>query len=74
MTRDTTTLDAAAVRPLLLDAREASMLCGVSLRSWHRLVSSGDVPQPVRIGHGRLVRWRRADLEDWVAGLGSESR
>jgi predicted DNA-binding transcriptional regulator AlpA len=51
---------AAAVEPLLLRAAEAARLYGVSPATWHRWVSAGRVPAPVRIG--ATVRWRSAEL------------
>jgi predicted DNA-binding transcriptional regulator AlpA len=56
---------AAAVEPLLLRARDAARLCGVSPATWHRLVSAGKTPAPVRLAGA--VRWRRDELSDWIA-------
>ena len=55
------------VRPkqLLLTARQSAELVGIGLRSWQRCVSSGKAPQPVRIGGA--VRWRRAEIRQWIA-------
>jgi len=39
---------------LALGAREAAEACGVSLRSWRRLVATGQIPPGLRIG-GRIV-------------------
>ncbi len=50
--------------PALLDARATAALIGVSSRSVYRLADAGKMPRPVRLG--RLVRWRRADLDDWI--------
>jgi predicted DNA-binding transcriptional regulator AlpA len=50
----------------LLDAREAAHLVGMSLRSFRS--RAGELPPPVRFS-SRFVRWRRADLLDWVAKL-----
>jgi len=49
----------------LLTAAEAAEMAGVGKRSWWRYSSSGKAPAPVRIG--RSVRWRRAELADWIA-------
>lgn len=57
----------APVVPLLLDARAASILCGFSVPTLHRRHGRGEFPAAVRIG--RCTRWRRADLEAWIAGL-----
>ena len=49
---------------LLLRAREAAALAGVSLRTWRSWDAAGRVPAPVRIG--RTTRWRRHELQQWV--------
>lgn len=50
--------------PLLLDARGASALCGLALRSWWRLHATGRVPAPLHVG--RRTLWRASDLRQWV--------
>ena len=57
-----------APAPLLVDARQAAALCGVSERTWWALSSAGKTPLPVRLG--RRTLWRAAGpggLEAWVA-------
>ena len=49
---------------LLLTAREAAAMLGVSERHFRALDVSGRVPTPVRLG--RSVRWPRAELAKWV--------
>jgi predicted DNA-binding transcriptional regulator AlpA len=49
----------------LLNATAAADIAGVAERSWHRHVASGKAPQAVRIG--RSVRWRRSDINRWIA-------
>ena len=49
--------------PLLVDARGAAALCGVSRAHWLALNSSGRVPMPVRLG--RRVLWRVLELTAW---------
>jgi predicted DNA-binding transcriptional regulator AlpA len=57
----------SALEPLLVDAKQAAILCGISPASWHRLRSAGKIgPGPVRLG-GRVL-WRRAEIEAWVTG------
>jgi prophage regulatory protein len=51
---------------LLLAARQAAALCGVSLATWWRWGAAGRCPAPIRISAG-CVRWRRDELESWVA-------
>ncbi len=54
-------------QPLLLKDEEVASLLGISRRSVWRLVSSGRLPEPVRLGGS--VRWRYQDIADWVGGL-----
>ncbi len=37
----------------------------ISPRQIHRLKDAGHMPQPIRIG--RVLRWRAADIDAWVA-------
>lgn len=53
------------IESILLDVKDASALCNVSRSAWYKLSSSGKVPRPVKIG--RLTRWRRDELERWIA-------
>jgi predicted DNA-binding transcriptional regulator AlpA len=56
-----------AVEALLVDAKEAARICGISEASWYRLKSAGKLPLPVRLG-GRVL-WRVEELRRWtVAG------
>ena len=62
-----------APAPLLLDAREAARLCGVSMRTWWALHSAGKTPLPVRLG--RRTLWRFDELAAWiVAGCPARDR
>lgn len=54
-------IDAA---PLLIGVEELARMIGVSERTLWRLVSSGRVPAPVRIG--RSTRWRLAEIREWI--------
>lgn len=49
----------------MIDVREVATILSVSTRSVWRLVSRGELPQPIRFG--RNVRWRCADIEAWIA-------
>jgi predicted DNA-binding transcriptional regulator AlpA len=49
---------------LLVSARVAAALCGVSLRQWWRWSAMGCVPAPVRIGSTK--RWRADELRRWA--------
>ena len=50
--------------PALLDKRAVAALLSCSVRHVERLRDAGKMPPPVRLG--RLVRWRRTALDDWV--------
>ena len=59
--------DSAESSPLLLTvAQVAEALGSISTRSIWRLAATGELP-PIRVG--RATRWRRADVEAFVAGL-----
>lgn len=49
----------------LLDIRDVSRICGCSLRTVHRLVASGQMPSPIKLGS--LTRWSRAELSAWIS-------
>jgi excisionase family DNA binding protein len=62
----TTTLPAHPAPPsALLDVKAVAMLLDCSARHVFRLADAGELPAPIRIG--RLVRWRRVDLDSWLA-------
>jgi excisionase family DNA binding protein len=50
----------------LLDVRAVAAMLDCSPRHVYRLSDAGRMPPPVRIG--ALVRWRRTDLDAWLAG------
>lgn len=50
----------------LLDVEEVAALLRCSTRHVYRLVDSGKMPKPVKLGS--LVRWSRAAIEDWING------
>ncbi len=50
---------------LLLKASEAADLLNVSRAHFLMLDKLGRIPAPVRLG--RAVRWRRDELERWIA-------
>ena len=54
------------VSPELLDVRAvAALLGGCSTRHIYRLADAGRMPRPVKLG--TLVRWRRAEVLDWIS-------
>ncbi len=56
----------------LLSARQVGGLLSVSTRTVWRMLSSGQLPQPIRIGT-RLTRWRLTDIQAFLAGVEKES-
>ncbi|MCD8139199.1 MAG: helix-turn-helix domain-containing protein [Planctomycetaceae bacterium] len=50
---------------MLIDAKEAAALCGLSRSAWYKQVASGKIPRPLKIGN--IARWRRDELEEWIA-------
>ncbi len=51
--------------PDLLDVRAVTeLLGGCSTRHVYRLADAGRMPSPLRLG--ALVRWRRAELQEWI--------
>lgn len=52
-------------QPELLDAVEAANLLSISKRHLIRLADAGHAPAPLHLG--RVVRWRRAEIMEWLA-------
>jgi excisionase family DNA binding protein len=55
----------SAVEPAFMDVKEVAALLGCSVRHVMRLSGDGAMPAPVKLG--RLVRWNRATLNQWIA-------
>jgi len=55
----------AGGEPLLLSVREVAALLGVSTRTVYRLADDDRMPRGLRIGG--VLRWRRAELDRWIA-------
>lgn len=51
-------------RSLLISADDLAVLIGVSTRTVWRLLSSGKLIEPVRLGGN--VRWNRSHVEEWI--------
>ena len=49
----------------LLDVRTVANMLSASRRHIYRLSDSGRMPAPVKLG--ALVRWRRAEVLEWIA-------
>ena len=72
---ETKATDAAAdlgSAPLLLSIREVATALGCSVRHVRRLIDSGRMPRPLKLG--ALLRWRRAAIEQWIEGGCREPR
>ena len=52
-------------RAELVDAETVAAMLSCSTRHVCRLVESERMPRPVRLG--ALVRWRRQEIEAWIA-------
>ncbi len=50
---------------LLLQARDATLVCGISLHSWRTWDVLGYTPQAVHIGRAKL--WRYKELKQWIS-------
>lgn len=48
----------------LLDVNAVATQLGASSRTVRRLVDCGKMPRPISLG--RAVRWRRAEIEEWI--------
>lgn len=48
----------------LITTEELAEILGMSKRTIWRLLSAGQIPQPVRIG--RSTRWRRDEVQRWI--------
>jgi excisionase family DNA binding protein len=51
--------------PVLLDVRQVGAMLGCSPRTVYRLADAGKMPRPRRLGS--LVRWSRAEIQEWIA-------
>lgn len=50
---------------VMITARQLAVILQVSKRQVWRMLSARRVPQPIRVGS--VVRWRMADIEQWIA-------
>ncbi|HUY93332.1 MAG TPA: helix-turn-helix domain-containing protein [Pirellulales bacterium] len=55
----------AHTAPAMLDVRAVAALLDCSTRHVRRLADAGRMPPPLKLG--ALLRWRRADLDAWLA-------
>lgn len=59
----------APVPPALLRIPEVCRLVAIGETMLRELMAAGQFPAPVQIPGIRAVRWRRADVEAWIAAL-----
>ena len=50
----------------LLDVQAVAAMLDCSTRHAYRLADAGRMPRPIKLG--ALVRWRRTEIEEWIAG------
>ncbi|NMC21743.1 MAG: helix-turn-helix domain-containing protein [Thermogutta sp.] len=55
----------SGVQPELMPVDDVARLLSVSRRTVWRMRDSGHLPAPVRLGGA--IRWRRGDIENWIA-------
>lgn len=53
------------IQSAFMDVKEVAGLLGCSERHVQRLSGGGEMPAPVKLG--RLVRWNRATVNQWIA-------
>jgi len=53
------------LRPLLVSAGDAAIICGVSAKYFRQLDVKGQVPAPVE-GFGRRRLWSVKALDEWI--------
>lgn len=50
---------------ILLNSRDAALVCGISTRLWQVWHRMGYTPMPVLIGKRNF--WKHKELEEWIA-------
>jgi hypothetical protein len=60
----------ARPEPLAYRKQAAARMCGMSVRTWERLLSAGKAPRPDAHA-GKCPLWTRSTLESWIARGGS---
>lgn len=61
----TATKKAPSLQPLLLSVYEVAQLLKCSYRQVFRLTAEGRMPSDIRLG--KLRRWSREAIEEWIA-------
>lgn len=60
-----TTVNQAAASAGLMSMADLAAMLACSSRHVYRLVERGRMPAPIRLG--RSVRWKRSEIEAWIA-------
>lgn len=60
--------DASLIPSVLIDARELSAMLSVSKPSIWRWKEAGKLPPAIALT-SQCIRWRRSDVEAWLAGF-----
>ncbi len=58
------TLELIEMEPLLISAKDAAKLCGLSERTWYSLISTSQAPPSIKISGRRL--WRLDVIKKWI--------
>lgn len=66
MNRQTESQPESTFTPELLKVETVSALTTLGVRTIWRYAASGRMPAPVRLSRN-VVRWRRRDIESWIA-------
>jgi predicted DNA-binding transcriptional regulator AlpA len=59
--------EASAPAPALLDLDDVAAMVRLGVRAIRRMAAAGQFPASLPIDEGRAERWRRTDVEAWVA-------
>ena len=65
LTRPTHVDASADANPILITAEELAAKLSISKRTIYRLLSAGAIIKPIRFRG--IVRWRTAEIEEWIA-------
>ena len=57
--------ESATAESALLDVQQVAAMLRCSVRHVYRLADSAQMPRPVKLG--ALVRWRRDEIDNWIA-------
>ncbi len=59
--------ESTEVANVLIGIEIVAEMLALSVRTVRRLADAGRMPLPLRIGGVRVLRWRRADVERFIA-------